>query len=76
MKCVAQSYMNPCNFPRFKKCVATLGSLGDSDGEASTFGSGPDLRVLGWSVALGSVLSRKSAFPYTPYALMLSLSVK
>ena len=37
------------------------GRLGGSVGKAAAFGSGHDLRVLGWSPASGSLLSREPA---------------
>ena len=54
---------------------ANLGRLGGSVGLVSAFGSGHDLRVLGSSPTLGSLLSRESASPSALPLLMLFLSV-
>lgn len=40
-----------------------MGHLGGSVDQASPFGSSHDSGVLGWSLVLGSLLSRKSASP-------------
>ena len=62
----------------FKKCN-TWGYLGGSVSEASAFGSGHDLRVLGWSPVSGSLLSGESASPSPsdpPPAHACSLALK
>ena len=59
------------------KIEGKLGLLGGSASEASAFSSGHDLRVLGSSPALGSLLIGESAspspFPYPRPQLVLSL---
>ena len=60
------------------KKTGLLGHLGGSVGEASVFGSGHDLRVLGLSPALGSLFSAQSVSPspsaLPPHILARSLS--
>ena len=48
---------------RRTKLDTLLGLLGGSVGEASAFGSGHDLRVLGWNPESGSLLSGEPASP-------------
>jgi len=64
-----------CHHDQIRKCT-TVGRLTGSVGWASAFGSGHDPRVLGWSTASGSLLSRVPALPPPLLTLALTLSLK